>query len=191
MERAIEVRVRGRGVRLTEQTRAYAAEKVVRSARFFARLGDVDVNVVAVDHSPDADRRFRAEISTRSVKHGVRAEGHGSTVEQALDAAADRFGSQLRRLGERLTERRRQRPRIPARADGQGEGLRRAQESGETIPEIVRTRRSISKPMTPEDAALVMGQKDYSFFLFTNTETSRFGILYQRKDGRLGLIEPE
>ena len=186
----MEVQVHGRGIRITEQIRAYAVAKVERSARFFDRLGEVDVSVIQVD-PPVAGQRFRAELSTRSARHGVRAEGEGDTVEHALDAAADRFGARLRRLGERLAERRRQRPKSPAWADVKGEGQSVVSGTGDQTSEIVRVPRSLGKPMTPEDAALVMSRHGHSFFLFTNTETGQLGVLYRRSDGRLGLIEPE
>ena len=186
----MEVRVHGRGVRITERIRTYAVARVVRAARSFDRLGDVDVNLVSVD-PPEAGKRFRAELSTRSARHSVRAAGDGDTMEHALDAAANRFGARLRRLGERLTERRRQRPGSPA-TDGTRSGdLGEASAPADRIPEIVRLRPAADKPMTPEDAALVMDQQGHSFFVFTNAETGRFGVLYRRNDGRLGLIEPE
>ena len=185
----MEIRIRARGVRLDERVRAYAMGKVNHSTRFFDRLGDVDVSLVEVE-PPERGQRFRAEISTRAARHDVRAEGEGDTVERALDAASDRFVHRLRRLSERLTDRRRQRPRSTEMAGGRDQG-ERAPPAGDGIPEIVRVSRPAGKPMTPEDAALVMEQLGYSFLVFTNAETGRFGVLYRRNDGRMGLIEPE
>ena len=134
--------------------------------------------------------RFKAEISTRSARHDVRAEGGGDTVERALDAAADRFMHRLRRLGERLTDRRRQRPASREVVDGT-DGGPGTPAPGDVIPEIVRVGRPAEKPMTPEDAALVLQERDHVFLLFTNAETGRVGVLYRRTDGRMGLIEAE
>jgi len=185
----MEVRIRGRGVQVNERIRAYALAKVDRSTRFYDRLGDVEISLTEVD-PPERGQRFRAEISTRSARHDVRAEGEGDTVERALDAAADRFVLRLRRLSERLTDRRRQRPKRPETVGGRDDGSGMPPpEDG--IPEIGRVRRPAGKPMTPEDAALVMEQRGYSFLVFTNAETGRFGVLYRRNDGRMGLIEPE
>lgn len=184
----MEVRVYGRGIQITDRIRSYAVSKVDRSARYFDRLGVVEVNVVKVV-PPAGAQRFRAEMVTRSARHRVIAEGEGDTVHRALDAAADRFATQLRRLGERLTERRRQRPKNGAdalEADGVRPGDPRAEEAG---PEIVQVSRPAGKPMTPEDAALVMDEHQYSFLVFTNAETGRVSVLYRRNDGRLGLIE--
>ena len=122
--------------------------KVVRSARFFDRLGDVDIKVIKVD-PPDAGQQFRAEMTTRSARHEVRAEGEGDTVEHALDAAADRFGHRLRRLRERMTERRRQRPRSPAMGDMQGGRPRAPTGPRDETPEIVRVRRPIRQADDP------------------------------------------
>ena len=120
MERVPVVRVRGRGVQITDEIRARVQDRVGRSTRYFSRVGDVDVNLVKLDHRPAGGQRFRAEIATRSARHDVRAEGLGDTVDRALDAAADRFAARLRRLGERLIDRRKQRSKGPKRAAAQG-----------------------------------------------------------------------
>ena len=185
----MEVRIRGRGVQVDERIRAYALAKVDRSTRFYDRLGDVEVSLIEVD-PPERGQRFRAEISTRSARHDVRAEGEGDTVERALDAASDRFVHRLRRLSERLIDRRRQGPRRRETVGGRDSGSD-LPPSGDPTPEIVRIGRPAGKPMTPEDAALVMDERGYSFLVFTNAETGRFAVLYRRKDGRMGLIEPE
>lgn len=184
----MEVRVYGRGVQITDRIRSYAVSKVDRSARYFDRLGVVEVNVVKVV-PPAGSQRFRAEMVTRSARHRVSAEGEGDTVQRALDAAADRFANQLRRLGERLTERRRRPPKNGAGAfpaDDARPGEPGTEEAG---PEIVRVTRPAGKPMTPEDAALVMDEHQHSFLVFTNNETGLVSVLYRRNDGRLGLIE--
>lgn len=184
----MEVRVYGRGVQINDRIRSYAVSRVDRSARYFDRLDVVEVNVVKVV-PPAGSQRFRAEMVTRSARHRVSAEGEGDTVHHALDAAADRFAKQLRRLGERMTERRRQRPRD--RPGTSAPDSARLSETGvvEGPPEIVQVRRPAGKPMSPEDAALVMDEHEYSFLVFTNAETGQVSVLYRRNDGRLGLIE--
>ncbi len=184
----MEVRVHGRGIRVTDRIRSYAVSKVNRSARYFARLDSVDVSVAKVD-PPEGTRRFRAEMVTRSARHRVSAEGEGDTVHHALDAAADRFARRLRRLGERLVDRRKRGAGSPNLRTSSDSGLVDSPEVVEGIPEIVRVNRPPGKPMTPEDAAVVMDERQYSFLVFTNAETGLISVLYQRNDGRLGLIE--
>jgi putative sigma-54 modulation protein len=57
-------------------------------------------------------------------------------------------------------------------------------------PRIVRSRRYTVKPMTPEEAMMRVQDAAEQFLVFRNAETDRVGVLYKRKDGNFGLIEP-
>lgn len=56
---------------------------------------------------------------------------------------------------------------------------------------IVRTKRFGIKPMFPEDACMQMDLLGHNFFVFSNAETEEVNVVYKRKDGSFGLIEPE
>ena len=64
-------------------------------------------------------------------------------------------------------------------------------ESAEDELTIVRTKRFAVKPMDALEAALQMQLLDHSFFVFTNADTDKVNVVYKRKDGNVGLIEPE
>ena len=71
-------------------------------------------------------------------------------------------------------------------------GLTAANEEGEErLPDIVKTKRFAIKPMTAEEAAMQMELINHDFFVFLNQETEEVNVLYRRKDGNYGLIEPE
>jgi putative sigma-54 modulation protein len=57
-------------------------------------------------------------------------------------------------------------------------------------PRIVRSRRYSIKPMTPEEAILQVEEAAEQFVVFRNADTDRVGVIYKRKDGNYGLIEP-
>lgn len=57
-------------------------------------------------------------------------------------------------------------------------------------PRIIRSRRYVVKPMTPEEAMMVVSEDSEQFLVFRNAETERVGVIYKRKDGNFGLIEP-
>jgi len=57
--------------------------------------------------------------------------------------------------------------------------------------EIVRTKRFLMKPMSAEEAALQMDLLEHGFFFFLDADTDRHCVVYQRRDGNVGLIEPE
>ena len=61
----------------------------------------------------------------------------------------------------------------------------------EGVQEVVRRKTFPFRPMSVEDAAIQMELLGHSFFAFVNIETERINVLYQRKDGGLGLLEPE
>ena len=56
---------------------------------------------------------------------------------------------------------------------------------------VLRTSRYQVKPMTVEEAALSVDSGNYAFLVFRNASTESINVLYRRKDGHLGLIEPE
>ena len=58
-------------------------------------------------------------------------------------------------------------------------------------PHIVRVKRFSMKPMSVEEAMLQLELLGHSFFVFTNAETDRINVIYARKDGNFGLIEPD
>ena len=57
-------------------------------------------------------------------------------------------------------------------------------------PRIIRSRRYAVKPMTPEEAMLQVVSESEQFLVFRDAETERIGVMYKRKDGNFGLIEP-
>lgn len=57
-------------------------------------------------------------------------------------------------------------------------------------PRIIRSRRYSVKPMTPEEAVLKFEGTAEQFVVFRNADTDRIGVIYKRKDGNYGLIEP-
>ena len=61
----------------------------------------------------------------------------------------------------------------------------------ETEKTVVRRKNYPMRPMSEEDAALQMELLGHSFFVFVNQDTDQVNVLYQRKDGNLGLLEPE
>ena len=54
----------------------------------------------------------------------------------------------------------------------------------------MRTKQFQMKPMSPEEAALQMDLLGHAFFVFTNADTGEINVVYRRRDGNYGLIEP-
>jgi len=171
----VEVRVHGTHFDLNEDLTALAVEKVVHATRMFddARFADVEFSE---ESNPRIAERFRVEITATAAGQTVRVESSGLDERAALDIAVDKFERQLRRLKERLIGRSRKHSDkgLNAASSGVEEELGAADD-----------------PMTPEEAALQMDLLGHGFFLFLNGETDRYSVLYRRRDGSLGLIEPQ
>ena len=68
---------------------------------------------------------------------------------------------------------------------------REAAERETVAPRVIRATRYAVKPMSVEDAALRMEETAEAFIVFRNPESESVSIVYRRKDGNLGLIEPD
>ena len=97
------------------------------------------------------------------------------------------FERNLRRLKERLITRHR---RGEKRLNTSPSGVEESIEEDRDL-RIERVKQFAVKPMTPEEAALQMETLGHSFYLFLNAETDQYGVLYRRRGGTLGLIEPQ
>lgn len=177
----MEVRVHARNTTLEEGFRELVIEKLGHAARVFEhQLADIDVEVTQ-EHNPRiAAEKFRLELTSSAAGHVIRVAAAAATPESAVDLAEDRFNQQLRRLKERLIGRnRRSQPREPE-----------DEEVPDPSNEIVRIKQFVMKPMTVEEASLQMEMIGHDFYFFLNAANGRQCVLYRRRDGRLGLIEP-
>lgn len=174
----MEVRLHTRNADPGEAFRAMVEEKVAHAGRVFDHNTRVDVEL-SEEHNPRrAPERFRIELTSSVGGRFLRIASDAATAEAALDDAVDRFTRQLRRMKERVIEGRRRPQPLPGEID--------EFESDE----VVRTKQFIMKPMNIEEAALQMDLLGHQFFFFTNASTDKQSVLYRRRDGRLGLIEP-
>lgn len=138
----------------------------------------VDVEVIEESNPRLADERVRIEITASVAGRPLRVESAASTLDTALDTVIDRMTRRMRRMKERIIDRSRR-----------GETASPPPEAAES-EEIVRVKQFVMKPMTVEEAALQMDMLDHSFFFFHNSASDLQSVLYRRRDGRLGLIEP-
>lgn len=175
----MEIVVQGRNVSLSDDVKSDARSRVEHAGRVFDQAVDrVDVEITEETNPRLADERFRVELTASVGGRVVRIEGAAGTVESALDDSVGRLTRQIRKLKEKLIDRSR-RPEAPP-------------EMVEEVDtdEIVRVKQFPMKPMTVEEASLQMDMLGHSFFFFLNAANDSHSVLYRRRDGRLGLIEP-
>lgn len=180
----MDVRVHTRNVSIGGAFRETVQRKVGKASRIFDQIRVVDVELSEERNPRLAPEKCRVEITAGAAGSTVRVESASDTMENALDLAVDRFEKQVKKLKDRLVSR--SRPR---------RGERPAELMAEPIdfddePEIVRTKQFVMKPMTAEEAVLQLELLGHNFFLFNNVDTDLTSVVYRRRDGAYGLIEP-
>lgn len=182
----------GRNVEVTDAMRSYAEEKLDKLSRFSEHI--VDAKVV-MSYAADGNHALPAKVEVQlNLPHGiVRAEESGQDTYAATDMVVEKLERQLKRFKERKLAKRTKEPTL---AEGElpplplGGNLPPEESSEEVGGEIVRVKRHVLRPMSPEDAALQMEALGHSFFVFRNMETDDINVIYLRHDGDYGMIEP-
>ena len=178
------VRVHGRNMQVSEEIREIAEDRLEHASRIFDDGGVVDVEFTEY-RNPRIDDNYSVEITSHVAGHIVRIEAGASDEKSAIDSAADRYERQLRKLKERLIQRNRVANKDLNHSSDQSDV------SSDRGGGIVRTKRFAMKPMTAEEAALQMEMLGHDFFFFLDAESNQHCVVYHRRDGNVGLIEPE
>ncbi len=179
------VRIHGRNMQVQDQIKEIAEDQVRHAGRIFDDGGNVDIEFTEHQNPRLADERYRVEITTNAAGTIVRVEAEAPDPRAALDIATEKYERQLRRLKERLIQRNRVSNKGLNHVNG------RPDEEEDRGAGIVRTKRFAMKPMTAEEAALQMEMLGHDFFFFLDAESNQHCVVYHRRDGNVGLIEPE
>ena len=183
------ISVKGRNVEITDALRRYAEKKIQKLEKYLGAIKEAHVtetvehgqHVIEVQLEGDGFR-LRGEERTDDMYASI------DQVVEKLERRIHRFKGRIfeRRKGEGPKEREAQKEAITQEAIGTDEAP-----SEEELPQIVRTKRFPIKPMVPEEAALEMELMHYDFYVFLNSDTEQANLVYKRRDGNYGLIEPE
>ena len=180
----MDVELQVRHFELTDTVRDYVARKVGRLDRY---LPDIKATRVDLDRGVT---RSQGEVYTAQVTAWVeasilRAEEINGDLYAAIDLASDKIHRQIERYKGKRLRRWRGRP-IP-----QEESVDEPAEADETGPQIVRRKQFEVYSTTEGEAIDQLELLGHDFFLFLNAETGQLNVLYRRRDGQLGLLEPE
>ena len=127
-----------------------------------------------------------AEMVVNWRDHTLTAKDTNADMYMALTRAMAKIEKQALKLKKKIIDRK-QGARSTARVAPEPDGHL---EATPTPPRIINARRYSVKPMTAEEAALRLSSESDQFLVFRDADTERLGVLYKRKDGNYGLIEP-
>src|SRR5699024_3162550 len=123
----------------------------------------------------------------------LRAEEQHTDLYAAIDLVVDKLERQIRKYKTKVNRKFRQKgapKHIFAEMEEEAIAAEKEENDADGEIEIVRTKRFNLKPMDSEEAILQMDMLGHAFFVFTNAETDDTNVVYKRKAGRYGLIEP-
>jgi putative sigma-54 modulation protein len=170
--------VKGRNVDVSESLKAYAQQKLSKLDKHVGDTARLELEL-AVERNPSISQNQIAEATIWTKGPGLRARETSSDMRASIDQLVDKLERQARRYRER-------RRRGPSREQPAG-----AEPSAEREVGIVKTKQFPVAPMTAEEAALQLELVGHDFFVFRNADTREVNVLYRRRDGGYGLIEPQ
>jgi len=167
----------------SEALKTYAEEKLERVAKY------IDEPVSAqVFFAVEKKIRHIVEIVITAKGISTKASEATGDMYAAVDAVIDKIERQLKRYKEK----------IKAHKPSQGHGreiFKKVFEAesieGDSEAVVIRTRTETAKPMAVEEAVMQMDLLHKDFIVFTDAVSNEINVLYRRKDGNFGLIEPQ
>jgi putative sigma-54 modulation protein len=169
--------ISGKNLEVTDSMRKAVTDKLGKLERYFAP----DTKII-VTMSVEKDRQ-KIEVTIPLKGNVIRSEQVSNDMYVSIDLVEEVIERQLRKYKQKLVDR---------HQDGsfKREFLDYEAEDSDEI-KIVRTKQFDIKPMYPEDACVQMELLGHSFFVFRNAESDQVNVVYKRKGGTYGLIEPE
>lgn len=186
----------GRHITITPALRKLVDQRLQHLSRMM-NSSAVSAQVVLTQEKTRVHADVTLHARGENFLHG---EASGRDVQTALGAAVERIDRQAQRVKEKWKTRRRTGVSLgkasseAPRPKAAGASVRSASvESGRPAgrPRVIRERSYAVKPMTVEDAAAEIGDGRDAVIVFRNSGTDAVTVLFRRKDGNLGLIEPE
>ena len=177
---AMKFIISGKNIEVTEGIKAAIEEKLGRLDKYL-----VDDTIVNVTLSVQKGRQ-KIEVTIPMKGHIIRAEEGSEDMYVSIDLVVDVIERQIRRYKKKLIDKKQ-----AAIAFSQAFIEDEEDTAYEDDIQIVKTKKFAMKPVNPEEACLQMEMLGHNFFVFLNSETEQVNVVYKRKNGTYGLIEPE
>jgi len=179
----MELQVTGKNIELLPVIRSYIERKLGKLNRHLPNILEAKVEI-SEEKTKSREHHFIAQITINSSGTLLRGEERGEDLFTAIDRVEAIMNRQIERYKGKLYDK------------GRGSSLARAEFSqkvgtAEPAEKVTKVKRFDIKPMSVAEAIDQMELLGHDFFLFRNAETEQLNLVYRRKDGNYGLIEPE
>lgn len=192
----MDLQIKAHNIRLSDDLRDYIEKRVSKLDRVNERITEAKFELrQEKTHNPT--QRFIAQFTIATPRSILRAEEKNTDPNAAIDIVTDKMARQIKRFHERKVHR--------SKRSAVNLGLLAADQSAELLPPpiddedddpmpdgvIVRTKRFQVLPMDTAEAIEQIELLGHDFFVYHNHETNQINVLYRRRDGQYGLLEPE
>ncbi len=179
----MNLQVKGRNLEISDQIREYAEEKLGKLDRLVKDPTRIELEL-AVEKNPSISDNQIAEATVWTKGPVLRARETSADMKASIDQLVSKLERQVKRYREKRRPRKHDHAHEiaaePAQAEDSGDG-----------PTIVKTKQFAFKPMTADEAVLQLELVGHDFFVFRQAESGEINVVYRRRDGDYGLIEPQ
>ena len=163
----------------SEHLKAYVGDKLDRFDKFLDNPAEANV-VLAVE-------KFRhiAEINIAGDKLNIIGKEETNDMYSAIDMVLDKLEKQIKKSKQKIRERRSSSKNRNRSMIEEADNL-----PDDEVERQVKIRNIEYKPMDIEEAVMQMDLIEYNFLVFTNARSDQINVLYRRRDGHYGLIQP-
>jgi putative sigma-54 modulation protein len=185
----VQTTIRGKNLTVSDSDRAYVERKMKRLERMLDERSDAEVDL-RLEGNRKVDDSHIVDVTVWVDGRSLRGSGAAATFRAAADDVIDKL--------ERRAVEQRQRPRDRRRSEqARFDGAHLVETpiddgtaGDDDESQVVKVKRFAIKPMFEEDAISRMEELGHTFFIFVDAESEQVAVLYRRRDGRYGLIEP-
>ena len=179
----MKISIRGKNVDVTPALEEHVNKKMSKLAKYFEDSAEAHVvmSVTREEHVVELTVMFNSMI--------LRSEENTGDMYASIDLVIDKIEKQIAKYKTKLQKKLRQSGIRQISEQIAAEERDEAKEPDE--PQIVKNKHFMLKPMTVEEAILQMNLLSHDFFVFNDADAESVSVVYRRKDGNYGLIEPE
>lgn len=186
----VNVQVKGKNLAVTPALEAHVVEKMRCLDKYLDRLSQIEVELEC-EKTRDAAHHNHVEATARVAGRTIRVATSDSDMYAAIDEAVDKLYRQLNRQKERMKSHHGVKPVEALSIEPGDAGIGEPElDEDEVTGTIVRVKRFDMKPEFEDDAVENLEDLGHSFYVFLNARSEQVNVLYKRRDGSYGLIEP-
>ena len=188
----MKMMVTGRHIEMDDQTKAYAERKLQKAETYFDHIIEAHIVLSAEKH-----RRI-AEVTLNAKNVTIHANEETDDIYNSIDGVMEKVDAQVKKYKERVKDHKhRIKGAIPELQDVETDlDSDSESDSEDDIKQdkgiqIIKVKKFAPKPMTTQEAVMQIKLLDNNFLVFSNSQTNQVNVVYKRKDGTYGWIEPD